>query len=157
MLLAVCAIWGARPAEATIIINGKTGLFGVAEGQTVRVSIVNLAYTKGGIIPCVGIFDLNGNEIARHESGTPLRVGQGMFFDFDAASFGLRAGQRAQIRVVAEISPTPDDNRGSPTPDDSDVAVTVEVFDNTSGKTMFVVPATLKGFNPQPEPPGGAQ
>jgi hypothetical protein len=157
LLAAIFVAWGARPAQA-IIINGKTGLFGVAEGQTVRVSIVNLAQTKGGVVPCIGIFDLNGTEIARQESTRSLMMGQGMFFDFDAASFGLRGGERAQIRVEVKLEQPPDPTRTQP-PDPTrpeDVMVTVEVFDTDTGKTMFIVPSTLKGFNPQPEPPAPA-
>ena len=150
VLAAVCAVWGARPAQAIIIVNSKTGLFGVTGGQTVRVSILN-AQAKGDITPCVGLFDLSGNRLARQEAGMPLTLGQGAFFDFDAASLGLRAGQRAQIRVEVELPP-PDDGRAGRIKED-DAIVTVEVFDNASQSTMFVVPATTRGFNPQPEPP----
>ena len=81
----------------------------------------------------------------------PLTVGHGAYFDFDATSFVTRAGERAQLRVEVELEQPPDP--ASPRGQADDVLITVEVFDNVSGKTMFVVPATLKGFNPQPEPP----
>ncbi|HZF39514.1 MAG TPA: hypothetical protein VE715_11865 [Blastocatellia bacterium] len=33
--------------------------------------------------------------------------------------------------------------------------ISLEVFDNATGKTTaFVSPALIKGFNPQPDPPG---
>ena len=166
MVASIWTSWGARPAQAARPIVGKTGLFGITEGQTVRVSILN-AQARGGIVPETGIFNMGGNEIARRESSAPLSQGQGTFFDFDAGSLGLRAGQRAQIlvRVVLEQPPDPcqPPDPGQPPdpcqpPDPArpgDAMVTVEVFDNASGKTMFVIPATLEGFNPQPEPPRG--
>ncbi|HTG93567.1 MAG TPA: hypothetical protein VL866_13335 [Pyrinomonadaceae bacterium] len=156
VLAIVFAVWAARPVHAIIIIGTKTGLFGVTTDQTVRVSILNSALTKGGIIPCAGIFDINGNRLARFEGTMPLRVGHGTYFDFDATSLDLRAGERAQLRVEVELEPSLDDGRSNHMKPD-DIVVTVEVFDNVSGKTMFVVPATLKGFNPQPEPPAPQQ
>jgi hypothetical protein len=153
LVIAVACIWIVTPVQAIIIIGTKTGLFGVTQGQKVRVSILNSAYTKGGVIPCVGIFDINGNEIAHYEGTMPLTVGRGGYFDFDADSLLLRGSERAQIRVEVELeAPTPDDGRaGRLKPDEFEI--TVEVFDGDSGKTMFTVPAVLKGFNPQPEPP----
>jgi hypothetical protein len=60
-----------------------------------------------------------------------------------------------QLRVKMEYLPTPDDCRAqSLRPDD--VMVRVEVFDNATPK-QFIVPATTKGFNPQPEPPAANQ
>jgi hypothetical protein len=154
VLAAVCAIWGARPAQAIIITGGKTGLFGIAVGQKVRISTVNLAQTRGGIVPCFGIFDMAGNKIAGHEMGTPLMVGQGTFFDWDASLLGLREGQRAQIRVEVELEPAPGATGRIARIQPDDAIVTVEVFDNDTGKTTFTIPLTLSGFNPLASGPG---
>jgi hypothetical protein len=148
VVASIWATWGASPAQAIVIINGKTGLFGLTAGQTVRVSVLNDAQTKGGIIPCVGILNMDGNVIAEVEGTMPLLQGQGTFFDFDARSLGLREGQRMQIRAKVELTPT-DNTRLQP----DDVILTLEVFDNTTGRTAFTMPWVLKGFNPQPEPP----
>jgi hypothetical protein len=152
-LVVLAAAWGAGPAQAIIVVDSRTGLFGVAAGQKVRTSFVNLAQTRGGIQPCVKVFDINGNVIAEHEMGAPVPAGQGTFFDFDAGQLGLRPGERAQIRVEAEIEPAPDASGREARIRPEDVLVTVEVFDNDTGKTTFTPPLTLKGFNPQPEPP----
>ena len=101
--------------------------------------------------------------LAEFEAGAPVQPGQGTFFDFDASRLGLRPGQRAQVRVEVELSQPPDpvqppDPGQPPDPDlPDDAIVTVEVFDNDTGKTMFVMPVVLKGFNPQPEPPAAVQ
>ena len=152
MVASIWSSWGARPAQAFVIVGGKTGLFGVTQGQKVRISTVNVDHNRGGIVPCVGIFGLAGNELARNE-GMALMKGQGTFFDFDASMLGLRSGERAQLRVEVELEPTPDADGRTRRIQPDEAIVTVEVYDNASGKTMFVIPATLKGFNPQPEPP----
>jgi hypothetical protein len=140
MVASIWATWGARPAQAIILIGGKTGLFGATAGQTVRVSILNAQ--ARGIQPCVGVFDLSGNQIARYEATMPLVPGQGAFFDFDATSLGLRAGQRAQLRVEVELEQPPDPTLTQP-PDPArpgDAIATVEVFNNDTGKTMYTMP-----------------
>jgi hypothetical protein len=148
-LLAMAA--GATRAEAIVIIGGKTGSFGLAAGQTARISVLHTGAGRvGGITPCVGVFDLAGTRLAELEADAPVLPGQGVFLDFDAGRLGLRAGQRAQLRVEVEVNPTPDDGRRLRA---DDAIVTLEVFDNESGKTTFVLPVVLKGFNPQPEPP----
>jgi hypothetical protein len=154
VLAAVCAIWGARPAQAIIITGGKTGLFGITGGQTVRISTVNLAQNRGGIVPCFGVFDIAGNKIAGHEMGAPLPVGQGTFFDWDASGLGLRQRQRAQIRVEVELEPAPGATGRMARIQPGDAIVTVEVFDNETGKTTFTIPLTLSGFNPLASGPG---
>ena len=163
-LVVLSAVWGARPARAIIIIGTKTGLFGVAAGQKVRTSFVNLAQKRVGIVPCTKVFDIDGNMIAEHE-GMPLQAGQGAFFDFDAGRLGLRPGERAQIRVEVVLEQPPDPTQPpdpAQPPDPTGprdrirpdaAAVTVEVFDSDTGKTTLTLNAALKGFNPQPEPP----
>lgn len=99
------------------------------------------------------VFDISGNMLAEHDATTPIMVGQGTFFDFDPASLGIRGADRAQLRVEVELEPTPGTDGRTESLRPEDVLVTVEVFDNASGKTMFVIPATVKGFNTQPEPP----
>jgi hypothetical protein len=138
----MAAIGFGAPAWAIIIQNGKTGLFGLAAGQTVRISVLN-ASDKGGIQPCVGIFDLSGNQVAEAE-GSSAGPGEGTFVDFDARSLGIiDDGQREQLRAVVEVDQPPDP--GSPDgrvprirPDD--VLFTLEVFDTATGRTAFTVP-----------------
>lgn len=142
-VVVVAIVAAIAPLSAIIIINGKTGLFGVATDQTIRVSILNAA-AKGGINPCVGVFDINGVLLAEVE-GRALHQGEGTFIDFDAAALGLREAIRTQLRVEVELGPAR--LRAE------DVVLTLEVFDNDTGKTVFVAPWVLKGFNPQPEPP----
>lgn len=172
-LLAMAA--GATRVEAIVVVDSKTGLFGLTAGQTVRINVLNTGAGRvGGIVPCFGVFDMAGTLLAEFEAGAPVPPGQGTFFDFDASRLGLRAGQRAQVRVEVELvgsnppgDTTPPDPNQPPDPTQppdpnrrirpDDAIVTVEVFDNDTGKTMFVLPVVLKGFNPQPEPPAAVR
>jgi hypothetical protein len=147
-VLLVAAVAMAAPARAIVVVDSKTGLFGVTGGQTIRVSLWN-AGNRGGIIPCTRVFDLSGALLAEIE-GTPTGPGEGTFVDVNAADFGLREGERMQVRVEVELSPPPNDNRRVRT---SDGILTLEVFDAATGRTAFTMPWVLKGFNPQPEPP----
>lgn len=97
-----------------------------------------------------------GTLLAELQSDAPVLPGQGTFFDFDASRLGLRAGQREQVRVEVELSQPPDPTRERRVRGrrrDRHAGV----FDNESGKTTFVLPVVLKGFNPQPEPPARVQ
>jgi hypothetical protein len=141
MALAVLAT--AAPLSAIVIIGGKTGLFGVTTDQTIRVSILNAA-AKGGVQPCVGLFDITGTLLAEVD-GRTLRQGEGTFIDFDAAMLGLPRTARMPLRVEVTFEIPPDPN-GLPDAKsrvrEGQVALTVEVFDNDTGKTSFLVPVT---------------
>ena len=142
-VVALALMATAAPLSAIIIVGGKTALFGVTTDQTVRVGILN-AGAKGGIVPCVGVFDINGGLLAEVE-GRTLRQGEGSFIDFDAATLGLPRTERAQLRVEVTFEIPPDPN-GLPDSKsrvrEGQIALTVEVFDNDTGKTSFLVPFT---------------
>ena len=150
-LLAAPLVWaGVSPQPF------RTGLFGVTGSQTIRVSVLN-ASDKGIVVPCAKVFDMSGTMLAEVE-GMPLRPGEGTFVDFNAAAFGLREGQRMQLRAEVEAHPPdpaqpPDPGRAARVQPD-DVILTLEVFDTETGRTGFTMPWVLKGFNPQPDPPG---
>jgi hypothetical protein len=161
-LVILAGIAVATHAWAGVPVTGRTGLFGVMAGQSIGISIVN-AGARGGIQPCVGIFDIRGNLLAEIAAPAPLRPGEGTFVTFDAAALGVRRGQRMQVRaeVELEFSSPPDDNQPPdptfpPVPVRTrrgDVIATLEVFDPATGRTAFTMPWVLVGFNPQPEPP----
>lgn len=150
----------AAPAWAIIVVDGKTGLFGVTGDQTIRVSVLN-AGARGGILPCVRLFDLSGRLLAEMD-GAMIRNGEGTFVDFDAAQFRLAPGQRLQVRVEVALEQPPDpalppDPTQPPDPArPDDVILTLEVYDTATGRTEFTMPWVLKGFNRQSEPPAAA-
>jgi hypothetical protein len=139
----------AAPARAIVVVDSKTGLFGVTGGQTIRVSLWN-AGNRGGIVPCTHVLDLSGNLLVEIE-GAPTGPGEGTFVDIDPSGLGVREGERMQVRVEVELTPPdPNDDRKVRR---NDGVLTLEVFDTATGRTAFTMPWVLKGFNPQPEPP----
>ncbi len=85
----------------------RTGLFSVADGQGVRISIVNAGNSRSVINPCFKIWDIAGRVLAETDAGR-IRGGRGA-----SAAFG----------------PIPNDGRprGGPVPNDGRVMVRVEV------------------------------
>lgn len=142
----------------------RTGLFGIAAGQGIRVSVLNAADDGGGTInPCfhppdpviakVAIRRLDG--LTLFESLTPqLPGGVGAFVDyapdFKALSATATLSQSRRLQVRAEVSFTEEDLVRIQA---CGVALTLEVFDMVTGRTGFTMPFAAVMFNPQPEPP----
>jgi len=104
----------------------KTGMFGVAHGQTARINAVCLPPD-----PCrveIMFLDSAGNVVSRWEHAQELRPGQATFVDY---SFEVPVEQRVELRAVGLISTQGDKPRGK------DVLFSGEVFDNDTGKTTF--------------------
>ena len=164
LLLAVPPAWaGVDPTPF------RTGLFGIAPGQAVRVSVLNAGNEGGGINPCFNP-DLAGFVVKILSPTGPvlfeshhkrLLQGVGTFTDFTPDG-GLRE-RRSQIRaqVAIQLAPIPEDGRCT---DDAvarrharrmlrNVHLTLEVFDVATGRTVFTLPFSELMFNPQPEPP----
>jgi hypothetical protein len=159
----------------------RTGLFGIAPGQAVRVSVLNMANVGGTINPCMSP-DLAGfvvriatpaGRLLFESHHKELATGIGTFTDFSPVpDDGVTAtrvpgdaarGRRAQMHaeVAIELQPVPDDGRCT---DDAvarrlarrllrNVHLTLEVYDVATGRTAFTMPFAAVMFNPQPEPP----
>ena len=84
----------------------RTGLFGVAEGQAIRMNVLNAGDDGGTINPCFHVFDLDGTLLFELEAG-PLPAGAGVFTDFNPLPPGPARvpGHRAQVRAELELVP----------------------------------------------------
>ena len=161
----------------------RTGLFGIAPGQAVRVSVLNMANVGGIIAPCMSP-DLAGfvvriaspaGRLLFESHHKALATGIGTFTDFvpvpedGVTATGARVpgdaarGRRLQLRaeVAVELAPVPDDGRCT---DDAvarrqarrllrNLHLTLEIYDVATGRTAFTLPFAAVMFNPQPEPP----
>jgi hypothetical protein len=150
----------------------RTGLFGIASGQAIRVSVLNAGNVGGIINPCsnpalAGFVVTLASPAGRVLFESPhkeLPEGRGAFTDFiPVPNDGVTRNRRAQVRadVAIELSPVPNDGRCT---DDAvvrrharrllrNVHLTLEVFDVSTGQTAFTMPFSEVMFNPQPEPP----
>jgi hypothetical protein len=123
------------------------GPFGLARDQTVRVSVadINMEKQSPGInmqkeSPCrieLQVLDAQGVVVAQSK---PVGLRPGSSFSQDLRFSDLARGpldsNRAQLRVVSFAS-TAD---GRACPSDNSAKMTVEVFDEASGRTSFMVP-----------------
>jgi hypothetical protein len=136
MLAAIWASWGARSAQAIVVVGGKTGMFGIARGQTARINVVHTGEPDGRPAQVEMLFlDSMSNVVAR-SGQIAADGGQSASFDVDANAF-IIDGSRVELRAVVRASGAPHIKR--------DLRTTIEVFDNDTSKTTF-------GFTVPPEP-----
>lgn len=72
-----------------------------------------------------------------------------------AVSFGFLASALTKLDASVVFLGGPDTRETHPHTPEPHLAATLEVLE--SARTIFLVPAVAKGFNPQPDPPGQRQ
>jgi hypothetical protein len=102
----------------------------------------------GGIVPVPPCL-IRYLFLRRESREVELMPGQAASFDFLASAV---TKINASVHVIGNPDESPGDNRRTPEPH---LAPTLEVRE--SARTIFVVPAVAKFFNPQPDPPGQQQ
>jgi hypothetical protein len=157
MLAALVAVSAPDRAEA-IQDSEKFGMVGLTRGQTARLNVVNVG--NPDTLPCevqLMFLDNLGRTLAGPEPHL-VPPGQAVFLDLNADALGGpdifgRFQIRAQVTLggpdtkLREVRACSNNLRN--------LRSTLEVFDNDTGKsTVILNPAVLKGFNPQPDPPG---
>jgi hypothetical protein len=152
-LALACGLAYASPTPAPHMFGS---LFGVAPNQTVRSSVASVDNPDfhGGPSklppgPCMvqlKIFNADGSVIVQSEF---QRIAPGGSFSHDLKYSDLarlvavdpKDGFRAQLRVASFVSgPDGSSNRGGCPSDPSRFKLSVEVFDDVSGRTSFMVP-----------------
>jgi hypothetical protein len=140
-LAAAAVIWTHWPASPVLAIQDSEDRpppFGLAQGQTARLTLFNSGETAI-VGPEYRFLDSRGNTLAQSTERIEILPGQFRSFDFDLPEpppgisdpFG-----RIQVRAVVTSTGNPDEK---------DLRVSLEVFDNATGKTSFVI-------QPPPEP-----
>ena len=133
VLAAAAIVWTSLPARQVHAIQDSEDFpppFGLATGQTARLTLLNI-----GDVAIVGpeyrFLNSRGEVLARSTERIVVLPGQFRSFDFDLPNpppgivdfFG-----RAQIRAGVIGNPN-----------EKGLRVSVEVFDNATGKTSFVI------------------
>ena len=135
------------------------GMVGIAQGQTLRINVVNTALPNPDFPPDPCRVTLNfrnaDGEIFRNGDGNPitrtilLQAGRSTSLELNADDFQREAnGMRLQLRPVARVQQS-DGNRNLP-PDPC--IPTAEVFNNANGRTQFLIsylPAVQRAATPQ--------
>ena len=170
VIAAASAISRAKAQVDTVpLVNDRPALFGmmgIARGQTARITVANLHPTSTEppdpespptTFNVVAYFlDSDGNPLLNGD-GRPIRrtgmlqAGHSAFLQINADTLLGRDQTRLNFRPVVIVQLTR--NADGQSPPDPCVPV-VEVIENTSGKTSLLNPGVIRGFNPQPDPPG---
>ena len=124
VLAIIWAGWGARSAQAIIIINSKTGLFTLTRDQSVRVHVVNTGEERGIIIINGRVLDDEGNTVAEF-SGRRVFPAQADSFEFMPQLEQGELLQKVRVELMVEGA-----SRKGVT-----FIPTLEVFDTATGKT----------------------
>ena len=110
------------------------GYWGFTHSQTARLTVVDMSDVPPG--PCrtveMTFYDRVGN--IRQRSIQCLIPGRAASLDLNGSALeftGLRAEMRARVEIITP-PPDPDDNS-------INLVATVQVFDNDTGKTSFIV------------------
>jgi hypothetical protein len=136
LLAAMGAFFGATQASSIQEISPRAfGMFGITQGQTARLSMVSLE--TGELLPAIQVelsfIDSDGNTLLQKVH--TLHQGKAVALDLNGNLFAGRG--RTQIRALVRFIGTPD------TRDDPffrNCLPTMEVVDNTTGRTSFIVP-----------------
>jgi hypothetical protein len=165
-IAATATIWEVRRVHAVTPPepDRTVGMVGITLGQTLRLNIVDLAIAVDGQYPpdpCRVVLtfrdangrpftDAKGNVIRR---AVELQAGQSAFLDLNGDVFAGPTGDttgsvRLQLRPFVRVVSEPAASSGQIPPDPC--RATMEVFDNTSGRTSLF----SAGFTP-PDPNGG--
>ena len=178
----IIAGWQTRKVQAIQDSEDRPNPFAFVEltaGQTARVNVVNLQppplpdsprpdpdapiarrvllafdvyvqdpdYTPncGGIVPVPPTCLVRYRFLRRESSEVELKQGQ-------AASLNFTAFEGAKIQAFVQAVGNPDTTGDPDITPEPHLVPSLEVREGTS--TLFVVPAIVKFFNPQPDPPG---
>ena len=133
------------------------GMTGLARGQTARLNLVNLGGpdTAEACHATLSYLDAKGI-IINWRDGTHAKLDadvfptESIFLDLDSRALVVIGG-RIQFRALVEPA-VPRDPAVDPC---ANLVPTLEVFDQSTNRTtLFIHPALIRGFNPQPDPPG---
>ena len=140
------------------------GMVGITPGQTIRLNVVNTHFTREGELPpdpcrvVLTFLDAEGRHYRNRDGSVVRRVvqlepGRATALDLNADEFAT-GGSRIQLRAVVTVIPPPVPSRTELPPDPC--VPSVEVINNANSKTVLFIgnPGVIRGFNPQPDPPG---
>jgi len=145
-LIAITAIWTAWPPQMVFAFQDseeKPSPLGVAFGQTLYLNVANTGNENAVPVEMMRV-DEEGNPLAR--ARRLVRAGHSESLALNRDDVPGRAGSRVLTRAVVN-------SLGGP--DTRSLVVSEEVVNNETQRTMILHPGISKGFNPQPDPPGG--
>jgi hypothetical protein len=148
-----CQIFAAGNSSSVKLARQTTtfGTVGIVAGQTLRVTAIRQPYAGQVVAVCrvdLSIFDINGSQQAAVEKD--LDPGKGTFLDLAQADI-VPAPTEARAEVNAVVDLTSDAKDGKPS---CQVATSLEVYDQSGGRTSISQGASSSREEPNLTPPG---
>jgi hypothetical protein len=158
-LAALSAPQTAKAADQTDDRPIEFGALGLATLETARLNVVNIG--EPNVIPpgpcrvTLSYLDANGI-IINDRNGRPfsaqLDVARGKILHFDMSSRSVNINGRLQFRALVTLPAVPGDGSVDQC---ANMIPSLEIFDQVTSRTLLVLhPALIRGFDPQPDPPG---
>ncbi len=145
-LAAILTTWEPHRVDA-LAEDHNQFVVGLTSGQTARLNVLNSGAAQGIIIDWK-FFDSQGRVLAESPGMQLIPPGQMRSFDLNADELNVIRDRFGRVQVLASV-------RAIGNLDTNNFHASLEVFDNATGKTTVFIPAAvIKGFNPQPDPPG---
>jgi hypothetical protein len=137
----------ATAASAQTNSNVQTfGMSGIASGQTARLNVLNVG-GQGQTATCLASLVFLDDQVSVLKTKTvSVEPGRSVSLDLLAdADLGLATSERRQVRAVVALIPADQPQPGCK------VAPTLEIFEQSTGKTSVLVTKTIP--IPQPSAP----
>jgi hypothetical protein len=151
-IVMTAGVWGATSASAQASDSrfySPTGMFGITQNQTARINVTRddpfFQGDPGDDDDKVELTFVDGDGNILSQKVYELAAGKSAFLDLRGSDLPRTETRRTQIRAMVRYIGTPDTRTYMWTP-------TVEVFDNESGETRFLVPAVQKVMGPDSLP-----
>jgi hypothetical protein len=139
-LVAAAAIWFGWPSSRVLAIEDPENTpapFGLARGQTARLNILNSGEERGYNIDWK-FLDTMGRIVAEGPQPHLVTSRQFLSFDVDGDSLDVMRDRLGRVQLRAVVTAVGN-------PDTKNLRLSLEVLDNDTGKTSFVI-------TPPPEP-----
>ena len=133
-LVAAAVIWVGWPASRVLAVEDPENMpapFGLARGQTARLNILNNGAERGYNIDWK-FLDNMGRVIAEGPQPHLVLSRQFVSFDVDGDSLDVLRDRFGRVQLRAVVTAVGN-------PDTKNLRVSLEVFDNDTGKTSFVI------------------
>jgi hypothetical protein len=124
----------------------------VASGQSLQVTLVNPRVSDGEIVPCIKVrvtFDVYAADPATGKLRFMRRVSHEAELDGGEAAIFDYAASRSGEYVSPAVFASPEEDSTEP----ARVRILSTLLLREGGRTILNLPADIKGFDPQPDPP----
>ena len=139
ILVTTGTLMSATDASAAFDAYRSTGMFGITQNQTARLSVVrDDPFFRDNPFFRVELSFVDGDGNILSQKVYELGAGKAAFLDLKGRDAVGRAGSRVQMRAVVRFVGTPDTRQAE------NCIPTLEVFDNETRETRLLLPAVQK-------------